>query len=83
MKNRLRELRAQRRWSQADLAERVGVSRQAVNAVEIDKHDPSLGFAYRIASAFELPVETIFENPNGAHRTSGGSNEGDDATSFV
>ena len=64
MKNRLRELRARRRWSQADLAERVGVSRQAVNALETDKHDPSLGLAYRIAVAFDLSVEAIFENPN-------------------
>jgi len=66
MRNHLRELRAQRRWSQADLAERVGVSRQAVNALETDKHDPSLGLAYRIAAAFELPVEAVFENPHAA-----------------
>ncbi|HEX8571052.1 MAG TPA: helix-turn-helix transcriptional regulator [Caulobacteraceae bacterium] len=62
MKNRLRELRAARRWSQADLAERIGVSRQAVNALETDKHDPSLGLAYRIAALFGLPVEEIFDN---------------------
>ena len=68
MKNRLRELRAQRRWSQADLAERIGVSRQAVNALETDKHDPSLGLAYRIAAAFGVAVEEIFENQ---HRTEG------------
>ena len=68
MKNRLRELRAQRRWSQADLADRIGVSRQAVNALETDKHDPSLGLAYRIAAAFGLAVEEIFENQ---HRTEG------------
>ena len=68
MRNRLRELRAQRRWSQADLAERIGVSRQAVNALETDKHDPSLGLAYRIAAAFGLAVEEIFENQ---HRTEG------------
>ena len=66
MKNRLRELRAARRWSQADLAERIGVSRQAVNALETDKHDPSLGLAFRIAALFELPVEQIFDND---HRT--------------
>ena len=66
MRNRLRELRAARRWSQADLAERIGVSRQAVNALEIDKHDPSLGLAYRIAALFDLPVEEIFDND---HRT--------------
>jgi putative transcriptional regulator len=68
MKNRLRELRAQRRWSQADLAERIGVSRQAVNALETDKHDPSLGLAYRIAAVFGLAVEEIFENQ---HRPEG------------
>jgi putative transcriptional regulator len=68
MRNRLRELRAQRRWSQADLAQRIGVSRQAVNALETDKHDPSLGLAYRIAAAFGLAVEEIFENQ---HRTEG------------
>ena len=62
MRNRLRELRAVRRWSQADLAERIGVSRQAVNALETDKHDPSLGLAYRIAALFDLPVEDIFDN---------------------
>lgn len=62
MKNRLRELRAARRWSQADLAERIGVSRQAVNALETDKHDPSLGLAFRIAALFGLPVEEIFDN---------------------
>ncbi len=64
MKNKLRELRAAQRWSQADLAERIGVSRQAVNALETEKHDPSLGLAYRIAAAFELPVEAVFDNPN-------------------
>ena len=66
MRNRLRELRAQRRWSQAELAEQIGVSRQAVNALETDKHDPSLGLAYRIAAVFDLPVEQIFDNE---HRT--------------
>lgn len=64
MKNKLRELRAARRWSQADLAEKIGVSRQAVNALETEKHDPSLGLAYRIAAAFELPVEAVFDNPH-------------------
>lgn len=64
MKNKLRELRAARRWSQADLAERIGVSRQAVNALETEKHDPSLGLAYRIAAAFDMPVEAVFDNPH-------------------
>lgn len=63
MKNRLRELRAVRRWSQADLAERIGVSRQAVNALETDRHSPSLDLAFRIAATFELAVEEVFENP--------------------
>jgi putative transcriptional regulator len=62
MKNRLRVLRAERGWSQAELAERIGVSRQAVNALETDKHDPSLGLAYRIAGVFGLAVESIFDN---------------------
>jgi putative transcriptional regulator len=62
MKNRLRLLRAERGWTQADLAERLDVSRQAVNALETEKHDPSLGLAYRIAAVFGLAVEDIFEN---------------------
>ncbi|MBI1199695.1 MAG: helix-turn-helix domain-containing protein [Phenylobacterium sp.] len=63
MKNRLRELRTARGWTQADLGERLGVSRQAVIALESDKHDPSLDLAYRIAALFDEPVETIFANP--------------------
>lgn len=64
MKNTLRVLRAERGWSQADLGERLGVSRQAVNALETEKHDPSLDLAFRIASLFERPIEAIFENPH-------------------
>ncbi len=64
MKNCLRELRATRQWSQADLAERIGVSRQAVNALETERHEPSLGLAFRIAVEFGLPVEAVFENPH-------------------
>jgi putative transcriptional regulator len=64
VKNRLRELRAARGWTQADLGQRLGVSRQAVIALESDKHDPSLDLAYRIAALFGEPVETIFENPH-------------------
>ena len=60
MRNRLRELRAARRWSQADLAERFGVSRQAVNAIETDRHDPSLTLAFAIADVFGLSIEEIF-----------------------
>jgi putative transcriptional regulator len=58
--NRLRVLRAERKWSQADLAAALGVSRQTVNALEIDKYDPSLPLAYRIARLFGRPVEQIF-----------------------
>ncbi len=61
MKNRIRVLRAERRWSQAELGERVGVSRQAVNAVETGKHDPSLRLAFDIAAAFNLKIEDVFD----------------------
>ena len=64
MENRLRVLRAERRWSQADLAERLGVSRQTVNAIETGKYDPSLPLAFAIAKTFELKIEEIF-SPNG------------------
>lgn len=63
MKNRLRVLRAEANWTQADLAERLGVSRQAVNALETGKHAPSLDLAFRISALFEQTVEDIFENP--------------------
>jgi len=60
MKNRLRVLRAEREWSQADLAERLEVSRQSVNAIETGKYDPSLPLAFRIARLFESIIEAIF-----------------------
>ena len=60
MKNRLRELRAARRWSQADLADRCGVSRQAINAIETERYDPSLPLAFTIANVFDLTIEEIF-----------------------
>lgn len=60
MKNRLKVLRAERNWSQADLAERLDVSRQSVNAIETGKYDPSLPLAFKIAHLFELPIEEIF-----------------------
>ena len=60
MKNRLKVLRAERDWSQQDLAERLGVSRQTVNAIETGKYDPSLPLAFRIADLFALPIEAIF-----------------------
>jgi putative transcriptional regulator len=62
MKNRLKVLRAERDWSQAELAMRLDVSRQAVNAIETGKHDPSLPLAFRIARLFELPIEAIFDD---------------------
>lgn len=61
MKNRLKVLRAEREWSQQDLAERLQVSRQSVNAIETGKYDPSLPLAFRIAGLFCLPIEDIFE----------------------
>ncbi|MEU5696498.1 helix-turn-helix transcriptional regulator [Actinosynnema sp. NPDC020468] len=60
MHNRLRELRAARRWSQADLADRCQVSRQAINAVETGRYDPSLPLAFALADAFGLTIEEIF-----------------------
>lgn len=60
MKNRLRILRAERRWSQAELAERLGVSRQTINAIENGKYDPSLPLAFKMAFLFDLPIEEIF-----------------------
>ena len=60
MKNRLRVLRAEREWSQAELGQRIGVSRQAVNAIEREKYAPSLPLALRIARLFEMHVEDIF-----------------------
>ncbi len=61
MRNSLRELRAARRWSQADLADRLEVSRQTVNAIETGRYDPSLPLAFKIASLFGSPIEAIFE----------------------
>ena len=60
MKNRLRVLRAERSWSQADLADRLEVSRQSVNAIETGKYDPSLPLAFKIARVFGAPIEQIF-----------------------
>ena len=60
MNNRLRILRAERGWSQGDLAERLEVSRQSVNAIETGRYDPSLPLAFKIADLFEMPIEAIF-----------------------
>ncbi|WP_374405715.1 helix-turn-helix transcriptional regulator [Pelagerythrobacter sp.] len=62
MKNRLKVLRAERDWSQAELAMQLDVSRQAVNAIETGKHDPSLPLAFRIARLFEMRIEEIFDD---------------------
>ena len=65
MKNRLRVLRAEREWSQAELAMNLDVSRQAVNAIETGKHDPSLPLAFRIARLFDLSIEEVFDDQSG------------------
>ena len=64
MKNRLKVLRAERDWSQGDLAERLQVSRQSVNAIETGKYDPSLPLAFRIAELFDRRIEDIFTSPS-------------------
>lgn len=69
MENRLRRLRAERRWSQAELACRLEVSRQSVNAIETGRYDPSLPLAFRIAELFDLTIEEVFVSP--ASRRSG------------
>ncbi len=61
VKNRLRVLRAEREWSQAELAERLGVSRQTVNAIETERYDPSLPLAFKISRVFETPIEALFQ----------------------
>lgn len=63
MKSRLRALRYERHWSQEDLAQRLGVSRQTVNAIENERYDPSLPLAFKMARVFRLPIEKIFEDP--------------------
>ena len=61
MKNKLRELRAAKEWSQTDLADKLDVSRQTVNAIETEKYDPSLPLAFKVARLFKKPIEDIFE----------------------
>ena len=65
MNNKLRVLRAERGWSQAELGGRLGVSRQAVNAIETGKYDPSLPLAFKLARLFDLPIEGIFDDQGG------------------
>ncbi len=73
MKNRLRVLRAEREWSQADLAVRLRVSRQTVNAIETGKYDPSLPLAFQMAELFDLRIEDIFQpNSNGSAERAAG-----------
>lgn len=67
MNNRLRVLRAERRWSQAELADRLGVSRQTINAIETGKYDPSLPLAFALARVFGLRIEELF-TPDGETR---------------
>ena len=62
VENRLRVLRAERNWSQAELGGRIGVSRQAINAIETGKHDPSLPLAFKLARLFDLTIEDIFDD---------------------
>jgi putative transcriptional regulator len=64
VKSRLKILRAERDWTQEQLSAAIGVSRQAINALETERHDPSLELAYRIAAAFEVAVEQVFPNPH-------------------
>jgi putative transcriptional regulator len=64
MNNRLKVLRAERNWSQGDLAERLEVSRQSVNAIETGRYDPSLPLAFKIADLFGMAIEEIFVNPS-------------------
>ena len=64
MENRLRGLRRQRAWSQQELAKRLEVSRQSVNAIETGKYDPSLPLAFRIAELFDLAIEEVFVSPS-------------------
>jgi len=62
MKNRLRELRAVKEWTQGDLAEKLGVSRQTINAIETEKYDPSLPLAFKLARLFKQSIEEIFSD---------------------
>jgi putative transcriptional regulator len=64
MENRLKILRTAQNWSQSDLAEKLEVSRQSVNAIETGRYDPSLPLAFRIAELFDLAIEDVFVSPN-------------------
>ena len=71
MKNILPELRSQRGWTQGELAQRLSVSRQTVNAVETGRYEPSLSLAFTIAALFGLPIEAIFQGQRQPHRFTG------------
>lgn len=62
MKNKLRDLRTAKEWSQSDLADKLGVSRQTINAIETEKYDPSLPLAFKVARLFKLKIEDIFDS---------------------
>lgn len=66
MKNRLKVLRAERDWTQEELAKRLDVSRQTVNAIEKSKYDPSLPLAFKISRVFRMPIESVFEIDDGS-----------------
>lgn len=72
MKSRIKVLRAQRDWTQDRLAEAIGVSRYTINAIETERHEPSLDLAFRMAVEFGVPVEEVFHNP---HRCAGASSK--------
>ncbi len=71
LKNRLKVLRAERDWSQAELGGRLGVSRQAVNAIETGKYDPSLPLAFKIARLFSMPIEEVFQDEHDGKEETG------------
>lgn len=71
MKNRLKVLRAERDWSQAELGDRLGVSRQAVNAIETGKYDPSLPLAFKIGRLFGMRIEEIFDDDDSGAQNNG------------
>jgi putative transcriptional regulator len=75
MKNRLKVLRAERDWSQTDLAEALGVSRQTIHAIEAEKYDPSLPLAFKIAAVFGQPIEAIFTPEDEKGETDEGTKE--------
>ncbi|MBL8986858.1 MAG: helix-turn-helix transcriptional regulator [Gemmatimonadetes bacterium] len=76
MTNRLRVLRAERGWSQGDLADRLGVSRQTINAIETGKYDPSLPLAFAIARVFDQTIERIFQPEVRQDSVAAGDNQG-------